>query len=369
MFNAREYEEKEQRKLKARKMRVEERKKRFFDEKSRLFGVNNGFLEKQSEEKRIREDLEKARDEYFDMKMMENARIAEKNFQKLENLRKEKLRELSEFRSVHQKKENKREWDLNDPEQIQKDSLPSHFHFVGEDANKQDRVKAQQEQLLRFIEEKKEEDLRKKEEEDRAEMEYQEQKRAMNVLANEIDQKRNELRMEKLRRTMEMNQELSRMKNERDLSERQQDGKESNYSVDYMKNSRFLVEDYGDSVRNHEGTTRKGKFIPYAFKGFNRNEINSILEEREQQIREKEERKRREREEELAHQKERERNDKLALLYARELERKKKEKQQKLYEFQKSQAEMAKRKKEFFDQVYEGEVNEDFFNQFNTDPR
>uniref|UniRef100_A0A8D0CE66 RIB43A-like with coiled-coils protein 1 n=1 Tax=Salvator merianae TaxID=96440 RepID=A0A8D0CE66_SALMN len=155
--------------IEARRNREESRKSRIFNIRYRKIGVDVEGLKKQVEERKLREDAEKRRDEAFDADRVQYDRIAQMLEQEEQQRRKKLNEALVEFWKQEQQPSTRREWDIQDPEAIRKDhparvsdhdprcGLASMQRFAGEDLNVSARLKLQKEQNKRALEEQRKE--------------------------------------------------------------------------------------------------------------------------------------------------------------------------------------------------------------------
>lgn len=135
------------------------RQNRIFNARVRTIGVDVDALSQQVNDRKIKEDTEKARDESFMSDMVRNDKIVmmlqKRQEQDIRNLNKA----LNEFRDRYQRPETRKEFDLYDPDSKKKDKparvsdddprcgISSLQKFDGEDLNFKARSKLQAEQL------------------------------------------------------------------------------------------------------------------------------------------------------------------------------------------------------------------------------
>lgn len=172
---------KEIKKLERARQIDEERKARIFNARQRLIGVDIEALQKQVNEKKAREENEKAEKKAEYMKEKHDVDVVDTIQRVVERNKKLMLDEINEFRRIYQRKEDRREYDLNDPD-ILKKSLPCRLgdddprlsissvqKFEGEDssANDRKRIKVEQQKhwLLQQIGEKRKQLQQKKQSE------------------------------------------------------------------------------------------------------------------------------------------------------------------------------------------------------------
>ncbi|XP_019881623.1 RIB43A-like with coiled-coils protein 2 [Aethina tumida] len=150
-------------KLERRRIAEEERKKRIFDPRWRLFGIDSQYLEMQIAENKKRREEEKRIDEVFINQLKHADEIAVALAEKDRKERQQIDIEINKFRQSYQRPEHSREFDLNDPNRIKK-QLPTRIDdndprlgpssaqkFEGEDLANQERIKVQREQLKAWL--------------------------------------------------------------------------------------------------------------------------------------------------------------------------------------------------------------------------
>ncbi|XP_014244918.2 RIB43A-like with coiled-coils protein 2 isoform X2 [Cimex lectularius] len=108
-------EEKEVAKIERHRRIEEERRRRIFNAKQRLIGVDVDVLERQIQEKNERKRKEEIEKKMYELRMKSD--IDEANYREyIEKMDKRKqLMEINSFRNIHQKKELRREYDLDNP--------------------------------------------------------------------------------------------------------------------------------------------------------------------------------------------------------------------------------------------------------------
>uniref|UniRef100_A0A8C3SGS1 RIB43A-like with coiled-coils protein 1 n=1 Tax=Chelydra serpentina TaxID=8475 RepID=A0A8C3SGS1_CHESE len=160
-------ESKEAAALEARREREKQRLSRIFNARHRTMGVDVEALRSQVEERKLREEMEKRRDETYG----ENAErvLCDRVAQMLEEEERQRVRRLhqavQEFREQEQPPATRREWDLYNPEGLRRDQPArvsdydprcgpaSLQRFAGEDLALPTRRRLQQEQQGRSLEE------------------------------------------------------------------------------------------------------------------------------------------------------------------------------------------------------------------------
>jgi RIB43A len=143
------------------RLREEERKKRFFDEKQRVLGIDCDWLNKQLIEKTRKKEEDDEQERLAAEEMRRNLEIAEARENEMQEQKKKAEIELNQFRKKHQQKKDSSDFDLFDSNGLKK-SLPARVDdndarlsisggqmFIGEDLKSQKRHREQQ-QLQKY---------------------------------------------------------------------------------------------------------------------------------------------------------------------------------------------------------------------------
>lgn len=147
-------EELEKRRIEYKRKQNEERIQRLRNTKNWQVGMDYDFLAKQIEEKKAREAAEKAEEEDYARRFLEEQRLLRSMSNQEQKIRKEIDLENNKFRLENQKPEQSREYDIwrNDYKKVQNTEQPEKgiHRFSGEDSSSVDRNKRQREQLLNW---------------------------------------------------------------------------------------------------------------------------------------------------------------------------------------------------------------------------
>lgn len=141
--------------IEKRRNAEEQRKRRFFDAKQRILGIDCNELDRQLQEKEQAVQAEKERGRKEAEEMRRNLEIAEARESEMREQKKQAEIELNHFRQQCQKPKDCNDFDLNDPHGQQK-ALPARVDdndprlstsggqlFLGEDLSHQNRVREQ----------------------------------------------------------------------------------------------------------------------------------------------------------------------------------------------------------------------------------
>jgi len=218
----------------------EERKARIFNPRQRLIGVDCEGLSKQIEEKKICEEEESKVEQAFNQKLMRDSEIARRLQRQVEENKRRLNEEINEFRAQYQRAQDRREFDLYDPDGLKK-SLPARLmdddprlsissaqKFEGEDLTTEARRKVQREQQRAWLEQQMLERCRAQEEQRRAEAAYQEALVAQDLRAAQLDALERDCRRQLEQATSRFNQALAaeqeterKMQEMRDMEDKQ----------------------------------------------------------------------------------------------------------------------------------------------------
>lgn len=131
------------------------RRSRIFDSKSRVIGVDLPALDGQVKQRKEQDNDGKLRNDAFAALMIRNDQTAQLLDKNQDRVRSQINHEIQTFRQSEQRYEDRREFDLNDPNYIktacplgQNDhGVSSLQSFIGEDGRSSDRKEMQQEQI------------------------------------------------------------------------------------------------------------------------------------------------------------------------------------------------------------------------------
>ncbi|XP_007437638.1 RIB43A-like with coiled-coils protein 2 [Python bivittatus] len=149
--------------LERRRYRELQRQSRIFDARVRTIGVDKEALDTQVKDGKIREAVQRARNDSIAAEMKQNDKILCMLDQRQKKDTQILNKAINEFRQTYQKPETRREFDLSDPQGPQKDSaarladsdprctISSLQKFMGEDLNSKNRWRFQQEQTREWL--------------------------------------------------------------------------------------------------------------------------------------------------------------------------------------------------------------------------
>ncbi|XP_070611366.1 RIB43A-like with coiled-coils protein 2 [Erythrolamprus reginae] len=146
-----------------RRYRELQRQSQIFDARVRTIGIDKEALDAQVKDKKIEKALQKARDDSIAAEMKQNDKILCTLDQREKRDTQMLNKAINEFRQNYQKPETAREYDLFDPQRLQKETaarladsdprctISSLQKFMGEDLNSKNRWRFQKEQNREWL--------------------------------------------------------------------------------------------------------------------------------------------------------------------------------------------------------------------------
>lgn len=281
--------------IERRRIREEDRKKRIFDPKARTIGVDSDALRGQIEEKR---QLEAEQEELQRRFVAEDSRCAE-IVQQLEEEAKCQQRkyteDLNDFRRRFQRREDTREWDLNDPwgkwktpparisDTDPRLSVSGGQRFLGEDLALKQRRQMQKEQQREWLQHQMAERRRREEDQRKADLAMQKAIEARDRVAIDLERSERSNRRKCLEEDAKINQQLARERYEKDLKTRQREYEDNLAEMCNFVTSDMLTEN-PETAKSAFGPGRK---IPYMYRGMSPEEIRLYRQNQLEQIAEK----------------------------------------------------------------------------------
>ncbi|EFC46225.1 hypothetical protein NAEGRDRAFT_83064 [Naegleria gruberi] len=377
MFPFTDVETKERLAIEKRRQAEEERRKRILDPKARTMGLDVAGIQSQIEEKEQIKKREQDRDRYFDQASLVHAKVANIMEKEMHQTKKQVYKEVNDFRKNEQLPHTRREFDLNDPDELKKSrpirvgdydpslTISGGQIMHGEDLGREERLKAQQDQLKCWVSEQVNEKQMVKEKEDLERKLFEQKELEIQRLTYELREKENMIKLEKERERKEFNVEQWNDKEEKEKLQREKEELDKLEEIQNQLNSHLLNEAFHTTLNVND----PNRFRPDHFKHMRPDQYEHIEQVRQEQLRELQQKRDTESLNQQYWDKKRLLETKMAGLQLREQERAKKQQAAELLELHKRQAEEKKQKEKFVNQVYANEVTEDFFNRFGTSSR
>ncbi|CAH0559961.1 unnamed protein product [Brassicogethes aeneus] len=373
-----EKDRREAAKLEKRKIFEEERKKRIFNAKTRLIGVDTKALDTQLIQKQKKKDEERLVDEIFVEQLKKADALAVALAEKDKKERHLIELEINKFRQTFQKPQHRREYDLNDPDHIKK-QLPMRINdddprlgpssvqkFEGEDVVCQERRKIQRDQLKAWLDQQIMEKEQAEKERQTAVDAYRaailaRDKRSMEITELEMEcRKRLEIAVQRFNTALSEEKRIREERSKREI-------RDDNMAEIYNAMTSDLLTENPDVANSNLGQNRK---IGYLYKGMTDEEKVRFKEAQWRQIQEAK------KEKEFQKRAEKEfgeyftQTQKTILILDKEIEEAKKKMTIQIREENRKLAVEQKNKEEFINKiVYKNTPTEEYYNQFNTTTR
>lgn len=346
---------------------MSQRAERLKDPKVRKMGIDREALDAQVREKEALRRLEKERDDYYDRQALLMDRHACALQQEVNAIRAAREKELQDYRQTFQKKELRREWDLNDPEAKRKE-LPARVgdedprngpssmqKFEGEDLDFAARRAAQQRQQREWAQQQTNEKLAKKWMEQERDRAYDDRNEETNYRLHETEQKIAEQRRLMEKNAADFNRALAEQQRREAVRSKEENDRLGLEEIAYQMDSDFLNE--RETVVGELGATVKSE----RYKGLTSSQKAQFRAEQDEQLREL----RRRRLLEVEEKKQWAQQDNMQLRMAnaldRQRERERRAERESLAQTHKMQAEASVQRKAQLDELYTNAVDEDYF--------
>ncbi|CCW71352.1 unnamed protein product [Phytomonas sp. Hart1] len=346
---------------------LHQRAERLRDPKIRHMGIDRQALDEQVREKEALKRLEKEREDYYDRQALLMDRHAVALQQEVNKIRAEREKDLSEYRQTFQKNEQRREWDLNDPQAKVKE-LPARVSdddprngpsslqkFEGEDLDFHERRAAQQRQQHEWAQQQTEEKLAKKWMEQEANCAFDNRNEETNYRTYQIERNIAEQRRLRDTCTADFNKKLAEQQRQEGIRAKEEDTRLGLEEIAYLTSCDFLNE--RQTVMSKLGETVKGE----NYKCLSESQKNKLRAEQEEQLHEL--RRRRLLEVEESKQWAQQENMQLRMGQAldRQRNRERKAELKDLGEYQKKQSIADKYRTANLNELYTNQVDEDYF--------
>ncbi|KAL0239287.1 hypothetical protein PCE1_004975 [Barthelona sp. PCE] len=292
-----------------RRRLLEERRQRILDDKTRQIGLDVDFLQQQVEERKQREAKEAMEDRALDELLLSNEQKILKIQRDIDRERRRVNAELENFRMQDQKKENRLDYDLYDPEALKKEKpLPeselgpaSMQIFAGEDRGKAEREALQREQQKQWCEEQIAIKNAKAEAERIQNANYDAFVLSLDEQMKRLTGTFNSLQKEALNNVLNENASLADMRKYKEAEEKRQSDLQKKQELEAINTSPFFMEDASRQLNENN------RYVTYEFKGFSKENLNEIRQVQLRQIEEKRQRDEAERNVEARHAQEEQR--------------------------------------------------------------
>ncbi|XP_050546660.1 RIB43A-like with coiled-coils protein 2 [Daktulosphaira vitifoliae] len=357
----------------------EERKKRIFNPRSRIIGIDKDALDRQIYEKKLLEDQEKSREEAYCKKLLQDCEVSLKLEEQNRKKQKQIDLEILEFRKKYQTPETRREHDLNDPHHSKKgqtseinendlrSTVSSGQYFEGEDGTSKEFRAEQIKQQRVWLEMQIREKRMAEEENKNVEKTWQEIQEINTQRAKALANLENECRKKLVEATSRYNQALAA---EKEMSRRITETENNEDKMAEVYNAitgDFLTENPELGFNSALGP---GKICKSLYKGLTPAMKQAIFDEQEKQRQELKLKK------EAFEKREKDWAELLNMLARcgtlsdREMQRKRQSLEKEITEFNLKLADEKKKEQQFLnEQLYKGKASDEFYDQFNKTTR
>ncbi|KAH9598360.1 RIB43A [Trypanosoma melophagium] len=344
-----------------------QRAERLKDPKVRHMGIDKQALDDQVREKEALRRLEQERDEFFDRQALLMDRHAQALQKEVQEIRAAREKELQDYRDTFQKKEMRREWDLNDPRWKAKElparvgdddprtGVSSMQKFEGEDLDFKDRRSLQQRQQRDWAQQQVEEKLAKKWMEQEANRAFDERNEEVNHRIYEVEQGIAEQRRLMQKNQAEFNKALAEQKRREAIRDKEEDTRKALEEIRYLMEGDFLNET--ENLLSELGAKVKSE----RYKGMTAAEKEKLLQEQAAQRDAMRRRRLLEVEEEKQWAQQENLQLRMANALERQRERERRAEREAVNAERMKQKEAAEIRRKKLDELYTNAVDEDYF--------
>ncbi|XP_045453377.1 RIB43A-like with coiled-coils protein 2 [Melitaea cinxia] len=268
-----------------------ERRSRIFNARNRKIGVDLPFLERQVQEKRAEREEQDRRNLAFAQQMIKDSNLAVV----LEAREREERRridvEIDEFRQKYQRKEDSREFDLNNPDALKMQlpprasdgepvGLSSAQKFEGEDLAYEERKKIMAAQKNAWLEQQVQERKAAEEERKQAEAAYMMAIKARDARAGDLDKLERECRYRLGQANLRYNEALAAEKKQLEQIMKEQE-EADNAAEMYNNLTSDMLTENPDVAKSALG---KNRAIGFMYKGMNQEELKKFYAAQKEQM-------------------------------------------------------------------------------------
>ncbi|KAE8613121.1 hypothetical protein XENTR_v10007578 [Xenopus tropicalis] len=355
-----------------------QRHNRIFSSHTRTVGVDKPALDTQIQDKKLQEEIENKRKEAYAAQMKQNDQIASALDERMQRDVRDLNKAIDEFRLTFQKKEDRREYDLSDPEALKKELPPRVSdgdprctvsgvqRLLGEDLTVDSRRQMQQEQLREWSLQQQEEQARALEEQRLRDGNYDKMRVELDQKAAELQQLELQTRRAVCAATKDFNRAQAEETTERKKLERKQEEEDNSVEISNLINGDLLSEDPAQAA----SAFGPHRVVPDRWKGMSSAQLEAINNVQQQQIQERMRLREEERVREAELYRQRVQAARAMVLLERQQKREEKElrKAQDHMNLQLAQAQRAQ--KTYLDkEVFTNNPTDRYFEQFNTSSR
>ncbi|KAL7734536.1 hypothetical protein ACLKA6_010851 [Drosophila palustris] len=279
-------------KLQKREQYEEERKKRIFNAKQRLFGLDLDTLERQIREKKKQDSEQQECNKRFEEQEQLQKRLITAKEKELEKEKRIIDSDLNFYRCRYQRKDQRREFDLNDPNFLKKSTpvriadadltlgVSSAQIFYGEDLNKSDRQVRQREQQRAWLDQQVMERKQAEEARRKADNVYMESIWCRDKHLEEMAKSDHRMRHQIIHKIRQFNINLAKQKQENRLRNKQETYEDDMAEIYNMLSSDMLTENPDVA----QSRTNPNKKIAFMYRGMTPDELRDFRKGQQQQL-------------------------------------------------------------------------------------
>ncbi|XP_063538063.1 RIB43A-like with coiled-coils protein 2 [Cydia strobilella] len=266
-----------------------ERRSRIFNARNRKIGVDLPFLERQVAEKRAERDEQQRRDLAFAAQMIKDSNLASVLEAREQEERRRIGSEIDNYRQLYQRPQDRREFDLNDPDVLKKQLPPrasdvigmsSAQKFEGEDLEYEERKKIMAVQKNSWLEQQVQERKAAEEERKAAEAAYMMAIKARDSRASELDRLEGECRYRLGQANLRYNEALAAERKQLEQVMKEQEDADNTAEMYNNLTSDMLTEN-PDVAKSALG---KNRAIGFMYKGMNQEELKKFYAAQKEQM-------------------------------------------------------------------------------------
>ncbi|XP_047998471.1 RIB43A-like with coiled-coils protein 2 [Leguminivora glycinivorella] len=266
-----------------------ERRDRIFNARNRKIGVDLPFLERQVAEKRAERDEQQRRDLAFAAQMIKDSNLAAVLAEREQEERRRIGSEIDSYRQLYQRPQDRREFDLNDPDVLKKQLPPrasdiigmsSAQKFEGEDLEFEERKKIMAVQKNSWLEQQVQERKAAEEERKAAEAAYMMAIKARDARASELDRMERECRYRLGQANLRYNEALAAERKQLEQVMKEQEDADNTAEMYNNLTSDMLTEN-PDVAKSALG---KNRAIGFMYKGMNQEELKKFYAAQKEQM-------------------------------------------------------------------------------------
>lgn len=268
-----------------RQQQEQARKERIFNPRIRLIGIDKDALDRNIQEKQHQNLAKQKEEQCFAMEQDRQAHVIDAQLNELAEEEFRKKCELNEFRQRFQRKEQSRDFDLNDPSCLQKMSPTDGLDWLGEDFENTHRIKLQREQQKSWLQQQMYEKYQTKKDIDDAEKAIEQTTLCQDAALKQKDDIERKQRQMMQLETARYNMALAQNQKSKQMESKRREEEDNLAEILNNLTSDMLTE-------NKESGTSSSLFggkrvIAAMYRGMTEDEIKAIRLEQLRQIEEK----------------------------------------------------------------------------------